>query len=106
MTEMTFDFLATELTGKLMGLGKLGMKAKLVFEGMGTLNVDTRGDTPVITRGEGEPADITVSAPLQVWLDMRAKKIAPHVAAMTRKLKVEGDLVRGMKLAPHIMGVL
>lgn len=105
MTDMNFDFLANELAEKAKNLGNLGAKLKFVFEGEGTVHIDASGDAPVVCRDDKE-ADITVSAPLAVWLDLRAKKLAPHVAAMTRKIKIQGDLARGMKLAPRIMAVL
>jgi len=103
--ELSFDFLADELSGKAMTLGKLGTRLKFVFEGEGQVHIDATGDTPVISRDDAE-ADITVTAPLKVWLDLRSKKLAPHVAAMTRKIKIKGDIGKGMKLAPRIMAVL
>lgn len=106
MTDLNFDFLATELAAKAVNLGNLGAKLKFVFEGEGVVHIDATNDTPVVTRDESLEADITITAPLKIWLDLRAKKIAPHVAAMTRKLKIQGDLARGMKLAPRIMAVL
>lgn len=106
MTELNFDCLATELAAKAKGLGNLGAKLKFVFEGEGCVHIDATSDEPVVTRDDGLQADITVSAPLKVWLDLRARRIAPHVAAMTRKIRIQGDLARGMKLAPRIMAVL
>ncbi len=106
MTDMNFDFLASELTEKAKNLGNLGASLKFVFEGEGTLHIDATTDVPVVSRDGSQDADITVTAPLKVWLDLRAKKLAPHVAAMTRKIKIQGDLARGMKLAPRIMAVL
>lgn len=106
MTELSFDFLATELAAKAVNLGNLGATLKFVFEGEGVVHIDASTDTPVVTRDDSLAADITITAPLKIWLDLRAKKLAPHVAAMTRKLKIQGDLSRGMKLAPQLMAVL
>lgn len=106
MSVMNFDFLATELAEKAKNLGNLGAKLKFVFEGEGVVHIDASSDVPVVTRDDSQDADITITAPLSVWLDLRVKKLAPHVAAMTRKLKIQGDLARGMKLAPRIMAVL
>lgn len=103
---LTFDFLADELATKSRNLGNLGISLKFIFEGMGTVHIDATTDQPTLTRDGSKPADFTISAPLNIWLDLRAKRIAPHVAAMTRKIKFEGDLVRGLKLAPRIMAVL
>lgn len=103
---ITFDFLAAELSEKAKGLGNLGVKLKFVFEGMGVVHIDAAQDAPVVSRDESAPADVVISAPLNVWLDLRAKKLAPHVAAMTKKIRLQGDIVRGMKLAPRIMKVL
>ena len=102
----TFEFLADELAAKSKNLGNLGVTLKFIFTGMGAVFIDATTDTPATTRDESRPADITISAPLNVWLDLRAKKLAPHVAALTRKIRFEGDVVRGMKLAPRIMAVL
>lgn len=106
MSNINFDFLANELAEKAKNLGNLGAKLKFVFEGEGAVHIDASSDVPVVSRDDSKEADITVSAPLAVWLDLRAKKLAPHVAAMTRKIKIQGDLTRGMKLAPRIMAVL
>lgn len=106
MTEMTFDFLADELEDKVKNLGNLGVTLKFVFEGMGNVFIDATKDIPTLVRNVDQPADFNIAAPLKIWLDLRDKKLAPHVAAMTRKIKFEGDLVRGLKLAPKIMAVL
>lgn len=103
---MTFNALADELNEKVKGLGNLGLTMKFVFEGMGSVFIDGKKDVPTLTRNEDNEADFTITAPLNVWLDLRAKKLAPHVAAMTRKIKFGGDIVRGLSLAPKIMTVL
>lgn len=102
----SFEFLADELEQKSKNLGNLGVTLKFTFEGMGNVFIDARQDQPSLSRNSDQKADFMVSAPLKVWLDLRAKRIAPHVAAMTRKIKFEGDMVKGMKLAPKIMAVL
>ena len=106
MTDMSFDHLANELEGKVKKLGNLGVTLKFVFEGMGNVFIDATRDEPTLVRNVDSKADFNVSAPLKIWLDLRDKKLAPHVAAMTRKIKFDGDLVRGLKLAPRIMSVL
>lgn len=103
---LDYDFLATELESKALGLGNLGASLKFVFEGSGVVHIDATKDVPVITRNDALPADFTVTASLPVWLDLRAKKLAPHVAAMTRKMKFQGDMVKFMKLLPRVMTVL
>lgn len=102
----SFEFLADELEQKSKNLGNLGVTLKFTFEGMGNVFIDARQDQPSLSRNSDLKADFMVSAPLKVWMDLRAKRIAPHVAAMTRKIKFEGDMVKGMKLAPKIMAVL
>ena len=103
---ITFDALADELEQKVKALGKLGVTMKFVFEGAGNVLIDATREVPTLTRNQDAVADFTVIGPLNVWLDLRAKKLAPHVAAMTRKIKFEGDMVRGLSLAPKIMTVL
>lgn len=102
----SFEFLADELEQKSKNLGNLGVTLKFTFEGMGNVFIDARQDQPSLSRNSDQKADFMVSAPLKVWMDLRAKRIAPHVAAMTRKIKFEGDMIKGMKLAPKIMAVL
>lgn len=106
MSEPDFDFIATELEGKVKKLGNLGVTLKFVFDGMGSVFIDATKAEPTLTRNLDQKADFNVSAPLKIWMDLRDKKLAPHVAAMTRKIKFDGDLVRGLKLAPKIMAVL
>ena len=84
----------------------MGASLKFIFEGEGVVHIDATTDKPIITRDDELDADIIISAPKIVWSDLRAKKLAPHVAAMTRKLRLKGDVVRGMKLAPRIMTAL
>ena len=103
---ITFEALADELEQKVKTLGKLGVTMKFVFEGQGNVFIDATQDVPTLTRNQDTVADFTVLGPLNVWLDLRAKKLAPHVAAMTRKIKFQGDMVRGLSLAPKIMTVL
>lgn len=102
----TFNELAAELQKKAAGLGKMGIRMKFIFNELGSVHIDASGEIPAVTVNSDQAADFTISANLNVWLDLRAKKIAPHVAAMTRKIKFEGDLVRGMQMAPSIMKVL
>lgn len=103
---LDYDFLATELESKALGLGHLGARLKFIFEGGGVVHIDATRDVPVITRDDSLPADFSISAPLPIWIDLRAKKLAPHVAAMTRKIKFQGDMVKFMKLLPRVMTVL
>jgi len=102
----SFESLADELERKSKNLGNLGVTLRFTFEGMGNVFIDARQNQPSLSRNSDQKADFMVSAPLKVWMDLRAKRIAPHVAAMTRKIKFEGDMVKGMKLAPKIMAVL
>jgi len=107
MTDATnFDVLANELEEKIKNLGNLGVTMKFVFEGEGNVLIDARKDVPTLTRNDEAAADFTVIGRLPVWLDLRAKKLAPHVAAMTRKIRFEGDFIKGLSLAPKIMTVL
>ena len=103
---VTFDALADELEEKIKGLGNLGVTMKFIFEGHGSLLIDARKDVPTLVRNDESAANFTVTAALPVWLDLRAKKLAPHVAAMTRKIRFEGDYLKGLSLAPKIMTVL
>ncbi|MDN0076599.1 SCP2 sterol-binding domain-containing protein [Crenobacter sp. SG2303] len=105
MSELNFDFLAAELEQKATKLGNLGARLKFVFEGEGAVHIDASIDPAVVCRDGSLEADITITAPLKVWVDLRAKKLAPHVAALTRKIKISGNLGL-MKLAPRIMAVL
>lgn len=106
MSTLSFDELAQELSTKAKGLGNLGVRLKFKFQDLGVIHIDATSSEPVVTRDESLPADLTISAPLNVWLGLRAKTLAPHVAAMTNQLTIEGDLNRGMALAPRIMAVL
>lgn len=107
MTEpTTFEALADELEQKIKGLGNLGVTMKFIFEGMGNVLIDARKELPTLTRNDETAADFTVIGQLDVWLALRAKKLAPHVAAMTRKIRFEGNFVTGLSLAPKIMTVL
>jgi putative sterol carrier protein len=102
----TFEFLADELAGKIKNLSNAGLTMRFVFVGMGSLYIDARRSEPTLERDREGDADFTVTAPLEVWLALRAKKLAPHVAAMTGKMKFSGNVIKGLALAPKIMAVI
>jgi len=106
MTELSVASMAEELQEKTKKVGNLGVTMRFVIEDEGTIYIDATRDVPEVTLDAGRAADITISAPRGVWMDLRAKKIAPHVAAMTRKLKLQGDVLKGMQLAPRLTAVL
>ena len=102
----TFEFLASELAEKIKNLGNIGLTMRFVFDGHGSVFIDARRDQPTLEVNRQGDADFIVTAPLEVWLQLRAKKIQPHVAAMTGKLKFKGNMLKGLAAAPKIMTVI
>jgi putative sterol carrier protein len=106
MTELSVTAMAEELREKTRKVGNLGVTMRFVINGEGAIFIDAARDVPEVTLDAERPADVTISASRDVWLDLRAKKIAPHIAAMTGKLKLKGDVLKGMQLAPRLTAVL
>lgn len=104
-TEIDFKNLSDELGHKLSVLGDVGTQVKFVFEGMGVLHCDAT-TSEVVVCNEDKDAEITVSGPLDIWMKIRSKQMAPHVALMTRRLKLEGNIGKAMSLAPRLVAIL
>lgn len=106
MSEPTnFEEYADDLEGRLRALGNLGVTVKFVLEGMGNLFIDARHDLPILTRNSDVDADFVVTGAFKVWLDLRARRTVPYAAVMTGRVKLKGDLKRGLSFAPKFMSM-
>lgn len=83
---------AVELLNGRMAGGFDGL-AKFVIEGEGAIMLDADG-----VRAGDEPADVTLSAPADVFRAMLAGEMNPTMAFMSGKLAVDGDMGLAMKL--------
>ena len=68
--------------------------AKFVIPGEGTIMLDAAG-----ARAADEAADVTMTAPAEVFKAIISGDTSPTVAFMTGKLTVDGNVGLAMKLA-------
>lgn len=69
--------------------------AKFEIEGEGAIIVDGSG---VRAAGEGEDADVTMTADSDTFQDILSGELNPTAAFMGGRLKVDGDMGTAMKL--------
>jgi putative sterol carrier protein len=79
-----------------------GVRAVIQFditgEGGGTYHVDIADGACALRPGAAPAPQLTVSASVQDWLDMRARKLSPQVAFMSGRLRHRGEMGLLMKL--------
>lgn len=73
--------------------GGLDGTAKFVFEGEGSIMVDSDG-----ARAGDEEADVTLTADTETFQSIMAGDLNPTAAFMSGKLAVDGDMGMAMKL--------
>lgn len=67
--------------------------AKFVFEGAGSVIIDGNG-----ARAGEDDADVTLTAPTDVFQSILAGELNPTAAFMSGKLAVDGDMGAAMRL--------
>lgn len=80
------------LNKKLAGSG-FDAVAKFVLEGVGTILVDSTG-----AHADDGDADVTLTAPQDVFEAMLGGELNPTAAFMSGKLAVDGDMGAAMRL--------
>ena len=75
----------------------LDAKIKIVFEDDQIIYIDGKSSPNNVTN-EDQPADVTLRMSLQTLNKLYRRELHPALAAMTGKIKVEGDLRQAMKL--------
>ena len=83
-----------ELLGKNSGLDA---KIKIVFEDDQIILIDGKSLPNTVTNVD-QPSDVTLKMSLQTLNKLYRRELNPMMAAMTGKIKVEGDLRQAMKL--------
>lgn len=89
---------AAETLVQKLGGADVGSVIKFVFDGEGAVVVDATTAPPTASVGDG-PADVTVTASVDVFQDLLTGALNPTAAYMSGKLKIDGDLSVAMKLS-------
>ena len=88
---MTLDEIMVLVTERAKG--RIRGSVRLEMPETGTLYVDETG-----ARQSDDPAEITLTAPAQVFYDIATGQQNPATAFMMRKLKVDGNPMRALKI--------
>lgn len=94
MSNPVIDAAVAALTEKMSGADFDGT-AKFVIEGEGAVIVDGSG---VRAAGDGDAADVTMSADADVFQEIMSGDLNPTAAFMGGKLTLDGDMGTAMKL--------
>ncbi|MBX3280211.1 MAG: SCP2 sterol-binding domain-containing protein [Acidobacteria bacterium] len=101
MSEDTRDLTVEEFThGMNHLLGEqsgLDATIKIAFEDDRVIFIDGKS-TPNAVNNEDQPADVTLRLSLETLNKIYRRELNPVMAAMTGKVRIEGDLRHAMKL--------
>ncbi len=76
----------------------LDAKVKFEIDDVGTVMVDATQTPATVAPGDGD-ADVTVSAPVEVFEQLMTREVDPTAAYMSGQLRIDGDMSLAMKLA-------
>ena len=76
---------------------QLETRIKIVFEDESVIFIDGRSDPNSVTNSDGE-ADVTLWMSLSTMNRLYRRELNPAIAAMTGKIRLEGNLLDAMKL--------
>lgn len=91
MTDMTEDMMCQLITSRAKG--RIRGSVQLVMPDLATFYVDETG-----AKVSDQSADITLTAKSKVFYDIATGDQNPATAFMTRKLKVDGNPMRALKI--------
>ena|ERR1700754_2360011 len=95
---MSIDALAEAVRGRAAGSAPLDARVKFDLGADGFILLDGTGPAPAVTIGDA-PADVTLSMKADTLRRMINGSLSPTMAYMTGKIKANGSLTVGMKLA-------
>ena len=99
--EDTKDLTVAEFTegiGRILSQSDgLDARIKLHFDNAGVILIDAISAPHRVTN-EDSDADVTLRMSLETFNQLYRREINPVMAAMTGKIKIEGDLTKAMKL--------
>jgi putative sterol carrier protein len=99
--EDTKDLTVAEFTegiGRVLAASDgLDARIKLLFDKDGVILIDATSAPHKVTN-EDSDADVTLRMSLETFNQLYRREINPVMAAMTGKIKIEGDLTKAMKL--------
>ncbi len=81
----------------LSGSDGLDARIKLLFDNDGVILIDAKSAPHKVTNDDSD-ADVTLRMSLETFNQLYRREINPVMAAMTGKIKIEGDLTKAMKL--------
>lgn len=101
MSEGTRDLTVEEFTNGMSRLlgeqSGLDSTIKLAFEDDRVIFIDGKS-TPNAVNNDDQPADVTLRMSLDTLNKIYRRELNPVMAAMTGKVRIEGDLRHAMKL--------
>jgi len=95
---MSLDVLAEAVRGRAAGGPALDARVKFDLGTDGFIVLDGTGPAPAVTIGDA-PADVTLTMKSETLRRMVDGSLSPTMAYMTGKIKANGSLTVGMKLA-------
>ena len=92
--------------GRLVGeLEQLEARIKIVFDDSSLIHIDGSSHPARVTNEDNE-ADVTLKMSLETFNQLYRRELNPAMAAMTGKIRIEGDLMKAMKLEGVLRGAM
>jgi len=81
----------------------LDARIKIVFDDSSVILIDGKS-SPCQVTNDNSDADVTLKMSLETFNQLYRRELNPAMAAMTGKIRIEGDLMKAMKLEGLLRG--
>lgn len=101
------DLTVSEFTtgiDRLIGeMDDIDARIKIVFDDSSIIHIDGKSNPARVTNDDVD-ADVTLKMSLGTFNQLYRRELNPAMAAMTGKIRIEGDLMKAMKLEGLLRG--
>lgn len=97
MNDLSLDDFTVGMRKLISGHSQLDTRIKIVFEDESVIFIDGRTIPHAVSNDDGE-ADVTLWMTLKTLNKLYRRELNPAVAAMTGKIRLEGNILDAMKL--------
>jgi len=101
------DLTVSEFTtgiDRLIGeVDELDARIKIVFDDSSIIHIDGKSNPARVTNDDVD-ADVTLKMSLATFNQLYRRELNPAMAAMTGKIRIEGDLMKAIKLEGLLRG--
>ena len=101
--DLTVSEFTTGIDRLIGDVDELDVRIKIVFEDSSVIHIDGQSNPKRVTNDDVD-ADVTLRMSLTTFNQLYRRELNPAMAAMTGKIRIEGDLMKAMKLEGLLRG--